>query len=168
MIEELKELGVDVKSDEEGLHVFCVRFGDDGWNRFNEWIEQLSDDVDPAVLAIFAPPAAIQGTLLLYPAAQILPIMVEANSIISHYAPLRRRDFAGGIVPVIPGPIAGFMGLPPTIVHHVVISLTMIHRAIKHPPALYPALNALGAGSYICTLAVTWANAATFIELFKP
>jgi hypothetical protein len=38
-----------------------------------------------------------------------------------------------------------------------------------HPSGLYPALalNALGAKSYICTLAVTWANAATFIELYN-
>jgi hypothetical protein len=168
LFEELKVLGVDVKSDEAGLYVFSVKLGDDGWKRYYECVEQLSDDVDPAVSAIFAPPAAIQGTALLYPATQILPILIEANSIISHYAALRRNDFAGVNAPAIPGPIAGFLGIPPTLVHHAAISLTMIHRAIQHPPASYPALNSLGAGSYICTLSVVWSNAATFIELFKP
>jgi hypothetical protein len=111
LFEDLTALGVDVKSDEEGLHVFCVKFGDDGWKRYSEWIDQLSDDVDPvSVSAIFAPPAAIQGTALLYPAAQIPPILNEANSIISHYGPLGRNDFAGDNIPVIPGPIAGVFG----------------------------------------------------------
>jgi hypothetical protein len=40
LFDELKQLGVD---DEEGLFVFSVRFGDDGWNTYNRRIEQLSN-----------------------------------------------------------------------------------------------------------------------------
>jgi hypothetical protein len=42
-----------------------------------------------------------------------------------------------------------FPGIPPVVVHH---ADTIIHKSIMYPPILYPALNALGAGSYTFVL----------------
>jgi hypothetical protein len=115
----------------------------------------------------FAPSPRVLDTAICPRPAIVYPILVEASSIVHHYAPLRREDFAGDETPALPAPLAGPVDNVP--LHHAQVALHALHSRIQsvNDPG-YPVLSTLPSLSYICNVTVTWANAQVVTAIFKP
>jgi hypothetical protein len=162
---------VPVPSDDRHFsHRICVGFGDEAWQVYEQWAETVTDD--PGVTAMFTPRAGTIGTIICPNVALAFPIMLEANSIIHHYAPLSvdqvfTAPLLPAVLPTIPGPLNGFPAMP-IYVHHAKVALSGLIQRIQDPPANYPTIFGLGLGSYICHVHQQWANGVVVIAVFKP
>ena len=149
----------------EDLYIIRVTNGDKACDIINKWITGLTDDVEPNVMAIWAPPASIFGSAL-DPAAVAINILTEANSIINHYAAFTRQTFQAADPPAIGPPLA-----PPVVpmqIHHAAMALTKVIGRIQDPAdPNYPTIMGLGGGSYVCTIHIQWANVGQTIHVFK-
>jgi hypothetical protein len=167
VIEDAKRAGATVKKlpGEELWSLECV-FGDEAFGAVNNWVSGLSENTDPNVFVLFAPPQNIQFTALCPALAIGLNIQIEAGSVAFHYAPFRRANFNGGPFPAIPGPLQFPLGaiqiLYPTIALHAFLS--RIHN-LNDPN--YPVISNLRSGSYICTVFIQWSNVGQSTALFK-
>jgi len=166
VLDEMKAKGAKVEKleGEELYSVTNITYKDKAWDVYEAWGETI--DGDPRVGSGFFPLDSIIGTALCPEDALGVLVMREANSIIHYYAPLRRDDFNGNILPEI-GPI---LRAPRMLinVHHASIALSKLLQRIQNPPYNYPTINSLRSGSYICTINQQWANAGVEIVLFKP
>lgn len=157
-----------VQEGVEGEDLCLIRIvdgiGSPSWLLYQEWVSGLGE-VDPLVTAVFFPSNEIMGTAFVPNVALVGQLMIEANSIITHYAPLEIQDFAAG-APIIPGPIAGVQA--PIPIHHAKVSVCGLIACIQDPPATYPTINGLGTGSYICDIMYQWTAAAIRVPVFKP
>jgi hypothetical protein len=152
-----------------GEDLRCVRcvYGDDCYNVLNEWVVSTLDADDPHVTVTFAPSPRVLDTAICPRPAIVYPILVEASSIVHHYAPLRREDFAGNETPALPAPLAGPVDNVP--LHHAQVALHALHsriQSVKDPG--YPVLSNLPSLSYICNVTVTWSNTQVVTSIFKP
>ena len=122
---------------------------------------------DPVVSIAFAPSAQIKDSCFAPRHDDGKIILVEALSMLSHYALLAAEDFDKGAVPFIPGPIDD----PPLFQSFRkpemgIFKLMARIQAPNHPD--YPMLARIGAGSYICTVSQRWSNFSADVELYKP
>jgi hypothetical protein len=139
-------------------------FGDSVHMIMNAWVSDL--DEDPIVSVQFAPAFSILGTALCPPKAVAFDILCEASSVVCHYAPMLREDFAGSPNPPIPGPLPG--PLRSTNVHHAKIALhALLVRIQTMKEPRYPTLSNLPSGSYVCDVSITWANTVQAVTLCK-
>jgi hypothetical protein len=160
VVDRMKAAGVDFTAAQyQGRDILKCGVGDDAARIYLEWIDTVSDD--PDVFAIFAPTGGVVP-----PPAQGFPLTHEANSIISHASVYQMADFAGGNIPAIPPPIAGFIPVP-IAVHHASVAGTYLITALQNPPPPYQAINNLGTGTYICTLVYQCSGVAVFFQVTK-
>ena len=119
------------------------------------------DDSDP----VFNIAPAFAGGAVLPPMAAVGGIFQAVTKALVTYAPLRKADFAGGALPVIP---AGFVGYPPLGVqfHHSTIAAYKVLERIQTGAGL-PDILALPAGTNIVQLNVVYSNCALSILLIK-
>ena len=151
----------------EDLYVIRVKNGDKACDIIiNKWITGLPDDVDPNVMAIWAPPASIFGSTLVPAAVLGINILTEANSIINYYAPFSRNTFEAADPPAIGPPLAP--PVVPILIDHAAMALTKVIGRIQNPAdPNYPTIMGLGGGSYICTIHIQRANVGQTIHVFK-
>jgi hypothetical protein len=121
----------------------------------------------PPVGVLFAPAVDIEETVLCPPDEMMPGLLREASSIVYHYAPMRSEDFAECDQPPIPGPLK--KPRAPAHVHHAKIALRALLGRIQtmNEPTKYPTLSSLRSGSYICTVWISWSNAAHEVVLFR-
>lgn len=119
------------------------------------------DDSDP----IYNIAPAFAGGALLPPMAAVGFINQAVTNALVTYAPLRKADFSGGALPVIP---AGFVGYPPLGVkfHHSTIAAYKVLERIQSGTGL-PDIMALPAGTNIVQLNIVYSNCALSILLIK-
>jgi hypothetical protein len=168
VIEEMVRKGADFEAfDGEDLCRICVEFGDEAWQVYEQWAETVQDD--PGVQAVFAPSGGIQGSVLCPNIALGIPILMEANSIIYHYAHLLAQHFLPlpAAPPAIPGPL-NVMPILPIYVHHAKLALSGLIQRIQDPPGNYPTLSGLASGSYICHVQQIRVNCILVTALYKP
>jgi len=118
---------------------------------------------DPGVQAIFAPPAPFGGVV---PQPALWgPLTLEANSIITAYQNLLAIAFAGNAVP----PAALLMAPPalPIIYNTAQIACRKLIERIQTPGAVFPTINQLGVGTYICTVQHIHANCLISIAVTR-
>jgi hypothetical protein len=86
----------------------CIRceFGDACYNVLNEWAS-TTHDTDPCATVTFAPPQRVLGTEVCPPHELVGYLLVEASSIVHHYATLRTEDFVDDGPPALLGPLLG-------------------------------------------------------------
>jgi predicted membrane-bound mannosyltransferase len=150
-----------------GEDLYCVRceFGDACYNVLNKWVSTL--DADPHVTVNFAPPPRVQGTAIRPRLELVGSILVEASSIVHHYAPLRSVDFVADALPALPAPLDDAVEHVP--LHHPQISLNALHARIQNVnDPNYPVLSHLPSLSYVCNVSVEWANASVVTYIVKP
>ena len=119
------------------------------------------DDSDP----VFNIAPAFGGGALQPPLAAVGGINQAVTKALVTYASLRKVNFAGGALPVIP---AGFVGYPPLGVkfHHSTIAAYKVLERIQTGAGLQ-AIMALPAGTSIVQLNVVYSNCALSILLVK-
>jgi hypothetical protein len=166
ILSELSNAGAIVsKCPGEALYsIENIRFGDAAWNIFETFAESTPNR--PVISVLSGPTQDVQNTSMPYPSNIIPAVVVEANSIRSHYAKLNVTAFAGGVVPAIPKPAWG----PVLQVFNTTkVALSKLIERIQNPNHQeYPVLTALPPGSYICHVIYHWTNAAVLVAVFKP
>ncbi|KAE9236532.1 hypothetical protein PF005_g1019 [Phytophthora fragariae] len=155
------------QSDGENLCVLRVGGVDtEAWNLYEDWACSLGE-VDPMVVAHYAPPLQLRRTLLSPPNALVADILDEANSIINLFAPLVMDDLAAGI----PALLANFAPLPapvaPINIHHAKAAVTAVQRAIRNPGPSFPVINGLLRGLYICQVEFTWNGVVVVVPIYR-
>lgn len=165
------------KAPGENLWLIKCHHGDSVYGIMDEWISHLQENADPFVNVQYTPSFHLLGTALCPPAAAVFDLMREASSVVHHCAAptLPRESLAGAgagplsqLPPMIPGPLEGPVGN--IVVRRANIALRAIQDRIRHMDQAddYPTLSGLPRGSYICTVHISWRNAAQAITLFKP
>ena len=101
------------------MYSVSCKYRDEAWVVFEAFAG--NSNYDPNVSAICAPSISIVNSDLCPSITQHGAIQLEANSIITHYAPLTAVNFAGGALPVITGPLATVPAY--TAFHHAQITL---------------------------------------------
>lgn len=151
----------------EDLCVLRVESVDsEAWKLYEDWASSLGE-VDPMVVAHYAPPLHLRRTLLCPPRALVADILDEANSIINLFAPLVMEDLAEGI----PALLAAFTPLPapvaPINIHHAKAAVIALQRAIRNPGPTFPVINGLHRGLYICQVEYTWSGVIVVVSIFR-
>jgi hypothetical protein len=145
----------------------CLRceFGDACYNVLNEWVS-TTHDTDPCVTVTFAPPQRVLGTEVYPPHELVGYLLVEASSIVHHYASLRIEDFSGG-PPALLGPLSD--AVDNVRLHHAQVAFSALHAQIQsvNDPN-YPIISNLPSLSYVCNVSVRWANAVMVTSIFRP
>jgi hypothetical protein len=154
---------------EGGGDITTFKFGYES-EAFNLWKENylpknnekdVLDNSDPVYN--IAPAFAVGAQLP--PMAAVGLICQAVTKALVTYAPLRKADFAGGALPVIPD---GFVGYPPLGVqfHHSTIAAYKVFERIQTGAGL-PDILALPAGTNIVQLNVVYSNCALSILMIK-
>ena len=163
VLNELAKAGANVtKCPGEGLYLIQnIHFGDSAWKIFEKFAESAPSD--PCISVGFCPSVE---TWIIPEDDLSTGIVIEAKSIRTHYSKLDVSAFAGGVVPAIPGP-----KMYPMLqrFQSPKLALSKLFERIQNPNhAEYPVLTGLPSGSYICSIAHQWDNAALDITVFKP
>ena len=146
----------------EALVQVHMDFKDDAWVIYDRWVSSVEGD--PLVNCSFTPNANIDRTTICPPLNIAQEIIVEANSIVNHYATLLAEDFDAGL-PDIPGPLVAPNGF--TFIPHPTMAMSALCQRIQNPPAAYVVLNSLRSGSYICDVNYMWKSALVSISIYK-
>jgi hypothetical protein len=121
----------------------------------------LDCNVDPFVNASMLGMAGVVP-----PPASWVPIQLEAVSIVTAYAALTANAFVPGApLPAVPLLLA-FPANQPAFSHAQIAAHKILER-IQAPGAGFPAINGVGAGTFLCSLTLTFSNAIVQVNLLE-
>jgi hypothetical protein len=157
LLEKLKKAGASVSVADDVTTVQFEAHNDEAMTEYTAWASSISD-----------PPVAIlvlggKGTSV--PFAATPPVILEAWSIVSAYQGLTMAAFAAGALPAV-ALLAAPPAAPPNIYHAAVAAQKMLQR-IQQPGAGFPAINAYGSGTYLCTVQQVFSATIVLIDVSR-
>lgn len=161
-IQNLTELATHsaLSEDESGrLSLIAVKAGDSG-HQFYQQVCDRNADLDPAIQPAYMPAGGVIPPIATWPA-----VMMEVWSIIMAYQPLLPPAFAFGAVPIVPA-LAVVPRLAPVFLSSQIAARSLVER-IQNPGVGFPAINGLGAGTYVCTIQYMHANCIINVQVDK-
>ena len=162
---DLSGAGAELKTTNDGLCDMTViefhRKGDKGMriqDAYNKWA--VSQEGDPLTFAVCAPP----GNVVSPAPESVLAVGVEAYSVLHAYQGLTIAAFDDGAVPAVP--LLGGYG-PFVNIHHAAVAANKLLERIANPGPGFPAINSVGAGTYLATVSQQYTNVLVVIHVYK-
>lgn len=166
VLSKMRDAGAVIRKDPDALltNVSGVTFRDPAWNAYEAWANTV--DASIMVGAGFGPSPQVIEARRHAPPPLTGPILIEANSIRSHFAALHPDDVDSGERVEVAGPLN--VALSFQEVHPPKLAMSPMLSTIENPSqADYPSISQLPAGFYICDVAHFWSNAVVQIAVFK-
>jgi hypothetical protein len=119
------------------------------------------------VRIVISSPISIRGTVLDPDVSLRAPLIAECRSIAGQFAGLSAQPTTAEVLGALSGTVVPPPGSAPVAIFRHPKPLLHLPSFIQRPTAMYPCLNALRSGSYICTIIYPWPDWPVTVDIFK-